>query len=160
MFWTEDYHLVNLHDIPDEEIKKRKVSGILEFFMKHIHKPDLLGVWEKIAPSLKDIMLIIDEDYIKLFLSYTLTLVEKNDTVKLKELLVQNLSEEKGESTVTSFAQHWFDEGLHKGLDQGKLEGKLEDARNMLKYGLEVDLNSKITGIPISKLKMLVRNEY
>ena len=31
-FWTEDYQLVNVHDIPDAEFKKRVWSGILEFF--------------------------------------------------------------------------------------------------------------------------------
>ncbi len=32
--WANDYQLVNVHDIADEELKKRVWSGILESFMK------------------------------------------------------------------------------------------------------------------------------
>ncbi len=36
--WISDYQLVNVHEIPDEEFKQRIWSGILEFFLKHIHE--------------------------------------------------------------------------------------------------------------------------
>ncbi|WP_410521472.1 Rpn family recombination-promoting nuclease/putative transposase [Candidatus Tisiphia endosymbiont of Parasteatoda lunata] len=39
--WANDYQLVNVHDIADEELKKRVWSGILEFFMKHLNNNQL-----------------------------------------------------------------------------------------------------------------------
>ena len=35
--WGNNYQLINVHEIPDEEFKQRAWSGILEFFLKHIH---------------------------------------------------------------------------------------------------------------------------
>jgi predicted transposase/invertase (TIGR01784 family) len=33
-FWTEDYQLINVYSIPDEELKKRVWSGTIEFLMR------------------------------------------------------------------------------------------------------------------------------
>ncbi|MFU7500705.1 MAG: Rpn family recombination-promoting nuclease/putative transposase, partial [Candidatus Tisiphia sp.] len=35
--WTKDHQVINVHDIPDEELKKKAWIGVLQFFMKHIH---------------------------------------------------------------------------------------------------------------------------
>ncbi|WP_232203688.1 Rpn family recombination-promoting nuclease/putative transposase [Rickettsia helvetica] len=43
--WINDYRLINVHEIPDEKLKENTWSGILQFFMKHIHKRDLLKRW-------------------------------------------------------------------------------------------------------------------
>jgi predicted transposase/invertase (TIGR01784 family) len=181
-FWVEDYHLVNVHEIPDEEMKKRISSGFLEYFMKHIRERDLLEKWEEMAPFLCEVELNIGEGYIDLFLSYTLTSIRSHDKIKLRELLVQNLGKEKGESIVGSLAQEWFDEGMHKGfdegvhkgfdegmhkgklegklegLDQGVYKGKLETATNMLNHGLDIGLVSKMTGLSILELKKPLKN--
>jgi predicted transposase/invertase (TIGR01784 family) len=42
-----------------------------------------------------------------------------------------------------------------KGIKEGKIEGKLEVAVNLLSKGMELDLVSEITNIPIAKLKSL-----
>ncbi|GAA5819424.1 MAG: Rpn family recombination-promoting nuclease/putative transposase [Methanobrevibacter sp. CfCl-M3] len=46
-------------------------------------------------------------------------------------------------------------EGIIKGEQKGRNEGKLEVAINLLSKGMELDLVSEITNIPISKLKSL-----
>ncbi|WP_375327539.1 Rpn family recombination-promoting nuclease/putative transposase [Candidatus Tisiphia endosymbiont of Nemotelus uliginosus] len=40
--WTDDYLLINVHDINDEQLKEQLWSGILLFFLKHIHERQLL----------------------------------------------------------------------------------------------------------------------
>ena len=66
-FWTKDYQVVNLHEIPDEELKNRIWSGILEFFMKHIHERQLLKRWQEIAYLLAELTKVtIGYDYIKM----------------------------------------------------------------------------------------------
>ena len=50
--WSNDYQLINVHNIPDEDFKQRAWSGILEFFFKHIHERELLKRWEEIADLL------------------------------------------------------------------------------------------------------------
>ncbi len=36
--WTNDYQLINVHDIPDEKLKEKAWSGILQFFMMSLLK--------------------------------------------------------------------------------------------------------------------------
>ncbi|WP_425362240.1 Rpn family recombination-promoting nuclease/putative transposase [Candidatus Tisiphia endosymbiont of Mystacides longicornis] len=48
-FWTNDCQLINVHDIPDEELKKKVWSGILLFFLKHINERQLLKRWQEIS---------------------------------------------------------------------------------------------------------------
>jgi predicted transposase/invertase (TIGR01784 family) len=45
--------------------------------------------------------------------------------------------------------------GIKKGKIEGIKEGKLEIAVNLLSRGMELDLVSEITNIPIAKLKSL-----
>ncbi|ABV73142.1 Transposase and inactivated derivative [Rickettsia canadensis str. McKiel] len=35
--WINDYQLINVYDISDQKLKENALSGILQFFMKHIH---------------------------------------------------------------------------------------------------------------------------
>ena len=149
-----------MHEIPESEMKERPGSGTLEFFMKNIHARNMMQKWEEMAPFLpKVIELGIGCDYIECILYYTLPLIEKNDKIRLEELLINNLNNENGESIVTSLAQSWLDEGIQKGKLEGKLEGelkgKLEVTRNMLKNGLDIGLIARITGLPIADIKSL-----
>ncbi|MCZ6883876.1 MAG: Rpn family recombination-promoting nuclease/putative transposase [Rickettsia endosymbiont of Ixodes ricinus] len=36
--WTNDYQLINIQNISDEKLKEKAWSGILQFFLKHIHE--------------------------------------------------------------------------------------------------------------------------
>lgn len=53
--WTKDHQVINVHDIPDEELKKKAWAGILQFFMKHIHERDLLKRWYEVADLLPEL---------------------------------------------------------------------------------------------------------
>ncbi|GAA5819786.1 MAG: Pseudogene of transposase [Methanobrevibacter sp. CfCl-M3] len=46
-------------------------------------------------------------------------------------------------------------EGIIKGEQKGMNDGKLEIAINLLRKGMELDLVSEVTNLPISKLKNL-----
>ncbi|MDR2544464.1 MAG: hypothetical protein LBD03_02785 [Methanobrevibacter sp.] len=47
------------------------------------------------------------------------------------------------------------EKGIKKGKIEGMKEGKLEIAVNLLRKGMELDLVSEVTNLPISKLKSL-----
>jgi len=51
-FWNSDFQLVNVHNIPDKELKGRIWSGIFELMMKHIHDPDLIKIWRDVEEFL------------------------------------------------------------------------------------------------------------
>ena len=105
-FWTEDHKIVNVHDIPDEEFKTRIWSGILEFFLKHIHERQLLKRWQQIADILPELTKVsIGYDYIEMILHYTLTSIDKNDKIELEKMLINTLNQGKGVELMTSLAQ-------------------------------------------------------
>jgi predicted transposase/invertase (TIGR01784 family) len=45
---------------------------------------------------------------------------------------------------------------IKKERDEGKLEGKLETAKKMLKEGVDTAFISKITDLPLEKIKELL----
>lgn len=163
-FWTTDYQLVNVHDIPDEEFKKRIWSGILEFFLKHIHERQLLKRWQEIADILPEITKVsIGYDYIQMILYYTLTAIDQSDKIELEKMLITTLNKEKGAEIMTSLAQSWKEEGIEIGIQDGiKIGEKRGEARgiertaiNMLKQNLDIKLIASVTGMSTDELLKL-----
>ena len=168
-FWTEDHKIVNVHDIPDEEFKTRIWSGILEFFLKHIHERQLLKRWQQIADILPELTKVsIGYDYIEMILHYTLTSIDKNDKIELEKMLINTLNQEKGEDLMTSLAQAWKEEGIEigildgvkigkqEGIKLGKAEGKAELIQMMLNTGNSVDDIAKVTGLSVDEIQKLI----
>jgi predicted transposase/invertase (TIGR01784 family) len=154
--WTNDYQLINVHNFPDEELKKRAWSGILQFFMKHIDERNLLSKWQEIADLLPQLVKVeIGFDYIESILYYTLPQINKDDKIHLQKLLTKALDEEKGEKFMTSLAKHWHDEGLHEGIEKGIEKGVEKTAINMLKENLDVKLISQVTGLSLLEINKL-----
>ena len=172
-FWHEDYHLINVHEIPDEELKKGSGVGMLEYFMKHIRARDLVKKWEEIAPLLNDVKLTIGKDFIRILAHYTLTSLGENDKMKLDEILTENLSKEDGEDIMGSYAENlaqknldigWnagLEEGLEQGLEQGLEKGREETmafvVRHMLKNRMDVGLIAQLTGSSVETVENIVR---
>jgi len=160
--WTKDHQVVNVHDIPDEELKKKAWSGILQFFMKHIHERDLLKRWYEVADLLPEFAkLNIGIDYLELILTYTLIKIEKSDKIELEKMLKSRLNTEQGEKLMTSLAHHWKEEGMQQGIQQGmqigEAKGKYEVAKNMLNAGSDISFISKVTRLSISEINDLIK---
>ncbi|CEO17517.1 hypothetical protein RMONA_05825 [Rickettsia monacensis] len=150
---------MNVHEIPDEEFKQRIWSGILEFFLKHIHERELLKRWQEISDILPELTKItIGYDYLEMILYYTLTKIEQADKIKLENLLTK-LNPEIGTRLMRSLAQHWQQEGKElgileglqvgeaKGIQIGEAEERVEIAKKMLSQGCNVSLISSVTGL-------------
>jgi len=143
---------VNVHDIPDEDFKKRVWSGILEFFLKHIHERELLKRWEQIADILPELAKVnIGYDYIEMMLHYTLTFIDQKDKIELKKILANSLNEEKGEEFMISLAQAWKNKGIEIGKNEGikigeiigeargEARGKIAIIKKMLAKGKDLE---------------------
>lgn len=181
--WTKDHQVVNVHDIPDDELKKKVWAGILQFFMKHIHERDLLKRWYEVADLLPELAKMnIGIDYLELILTYTLIKIEKSDKIELEKILKSRLNTEQGEKLMTSLAHHWKEEGVQQGMQQGmqigrnegmqigeakglsigRNEGKhertIEVAKNMYNAGSDISFISKVTGLSISELNKLLKS--
>lgn len=168
-FWTEDYQLVNVHDIPDEQLKKRIWSGILEFFLKHIHERQLLKRWQEIADILPEITKVsIGYDYIQTILYYTLTSIDQSDKIELEKLLITTLNKERGEELMTSLAMAWKEEGIEIGIQDGIKIGEkrgeargenkkaIEIAKNLLSQKIDIKTISIATGLSLDDIQKLI----
>ncbi len=172
--WTKDHQVINVHDIPDDELKKKAWAGILQFFMKHIHERDLLKRWYEVADLLPELAKMnIGIDYLELILTYTLIKIEKSDKIELEKILKSRLNSEQGGKLMTSLAHHWEQQGVEKGMQIGEAkglqigrnegmqigrnEGKYEVAKNMLNAGSDIAFISKVTGLSISELNNFLK---
>ena len=100
----------------DQKLKENAWSGILQFFMKHIHERDLLKRWQEIADLLPQFAEVnIGIDYIELILYYTLTRIEENDKIEIAKILKSHLNPKVEEEIMVSLAHHWMQEGIEKG---------------------------------------------
>ena len=158
--WTNDYQLINVHDIPDSELKKQAWSGIMQFFLKHIHERELFNRWQEIADLLPQFAKVnIGYEYIETVLFYTLTKIREDDKIKLEQLLISELNQEIGEKLMVSLARHWEEEGIEKGkvigIQEGIEKGIEKTAINMLKQNLDIKLISQITGYSIEEITKL-----
>ena len=165
-FWTNDYQLINVHDIPDEELKKKIWSGILLFFLKHIHERQLLKRWQEISHLLPKLSKItIGYDHIRNLLSYTLTFIEQSDKIELEKILKNSLTKEKGEELMPSIAQVWKEEGIQIGVQdgirigeaRGEARGEAKLIKMMINNGSSIEEVARITGLSITKIKELLK---
>ena len=49
-----EYKLINLQSMSDDEIKKKPHLGMLEFFLKNIHQPDIIKTWQQFLYDFKE----------------------------------------------------------------------------------------------------------
>ena len=161
--WTNDYQLINVHQIPDEQLKEHAWSGILQFFMKHIHERDLLKRWQEIASLLPKFAEVnIGINYIELILCYTLTKISQNDIIGIAKILKSHLNPEVEEEIMVSIARSWELKGIEKGREEGRQEGinigemKLaEMVKKMLRKNKPLDEIIEFTGFTKKKIEEL-----
>ncbi|WP_425362066.1 Rpn family recombination-promoting nuclease/putative transposase [Candidatus Tisiphia endosymbiont of Mystacides longicornis] len=165
-FWTNDCQLINVHDIPDEELKKKVWSGILLFFLKHIHERQLLKRWQEISYLLPKLSKItIGHDHIRNLLSYTLTFIEQSDKIELEKILKNSLTKEKGEELMPSIAQVWKEEGIEIGLQdgikigeaKGRAEGEAKLIKMMINNGNSIEEVARMTRLSITRINELLK---
>ena len=170
LYWAGDHKVVDLQQIPDEELKQQLWAGTLQFFLKHIHQRNLLNKWHEIADLLPEIVKvkILGREYIEMLLFYTLTKIEKNDKIELQKLLDNKLNPQNSQEIMGSLAQHWMEEGIEigeakgieKGIEKGKIvgitEGKAELIKTMLKNGSDIQTISKLLGMSVTEIRKLI----
>ena len=153
-FGTNDCQLINVHEIPDEELKKKIWSGILLFFIKHIHERQLLKRWQEISYLLPNLSKItIGHDHIRNLLSYTLTFIEQSDKIELEKILKNSLTKEKGEELMPSIAQVWKEEGIQIGEARG--EAKL--IKMMINNGSSIEEVARMTRLSVTRINELLK---
>lgn len=150
----EDYQLIDLQSMSDDEIIKKKHLGMMEYMLKNIHMRDMLKLWEEFLITFKHV-LILDKEreyiYLRSFLWYTDTKLPENKQSDLEQIITKHLSEEDKDTLMRTVAQKYINEGREEGIEigeaKGKTEEKIEIAKNLLKLAVPTNAISQATGL-------------
>jgi predicted transposase/invertase (TIGR01784 family) len=157
---TEDYQLIDLQSMPDDEIVKQKNLGMMQYMLKHIHTRDLLKLWEDFLVKFQP-EIVVDKAsgyiYIRSFLWYSDARLAEGKQLELEQILDKHLPTEEKDNIMRTIAEKYIDEGIdigrQDGIKIGKAEGKAELIRMMLKSGSSIETISKMTGLSISDIR-------
>lgn len=159
--WINDYPIINVNNIPDEQLKEKIWSGVLLFFLKHMHERRLLKRWHEIAGLLPQLAgMTSGYNHIRNLLQYSLPHIDQNDKIELQKILIDSLNKQQGEEIMISIAQAWKEEGIQTGIQIGKAEGKAEGMANLIKMmirnGNNIEEIAKMTSLSIAEIRGLV----
>ncbi len=175
---SDNYQLIDLQAMSDDEIKSKPHIGMFNFFMKHIHQQNMLELWQQFLTEFTQSILIDKEQgyiYIKKLLWYTSSKVATEKTDELNKLILSHLPDDEGENIMRTIADNYIDEGLEKGmvlgLEKGKAEGEaqgiakgkvegiaernIEIARRMIKENVDIKFISSVTDLSTDELLKL-----
>ena len=151
---TEDYALLDLQAISDEDIAKKKHIALFEYVMKHVHMRDMLKLWENVFNKLPNAV-IIDKEYGYFYISNLLWYIDRklpeDKRNELSSLIIEHLPKSDGEKIMRTIADSYIDEGIQIGISQG-IE---QSAIKMLKQNLDLQLIASITGFSQEELLKL-----
>ena len=151
---TDDYKLVDLQSMHDDEIKQKAHFGMIEYFMKHINTRDTLKLWADFLASFKNAVLLDKERgyiYIKHLLWYTDSKIPEDKQQELNNLVLDNLNKSDGENIMRTIAQKYIDEGRQ----EGEQIGIKKIASNMIKKGFDQQLIAQMTGLRLAEINKL-----
>jgi predicted transposase/invertase (TIGR01784 family) len=156
-----DYKLIDISQSDDDQLKKAKWLGAMEFFMKHAFERDLIKQLSEFTPILQEIVQCENGlEFFESILWYNISKVEKDQSTILENTMRNIIANHsKAAAPLGSLVQSWFDDGKAEGIGIGKAEGKAE--------GIGIGkAEGKAEGIGIGKVetalqivkKLLLRN--
>lgn len=151
--WLADnYQLVDLQSMSDDEIVKKKHLGMFEYMLKHIHQRDMFKLWEDFFTKFKH-QIVVDKErgyiYIKSFLWYTDAKLSEEQQPELERILTQYISSEEKNIIMRTIAQ--------KYIEEGEARGKAELVHMMIANGVSIENISKMTKLSIVKINELLK---
>ena len=159
---VEDYRLVDLQAMSDDDIDYEKHLSFILYTMKHIHDRDCLNMLKNaMERCYKAILIDKGQDYIhtKLILWYTDSKVPEEKKQLLEQLIVDNLPKEDRENIMRTVADSYIDEGINKGIAIGEARGvektSMKIAKNLLLQNTSLDTISSATGLSVDQLQKL-----
>ena len=167
----QPYKLIDVNQIPDNELKNSSYAGVMSFIFKHIFARDILPYLEQI----KDQLLTIEndpnnKDLLINLLKYIIIKGRIDKKEQLTEFINVTFSKEIGKKMATT-AELYYQEGLEKGVQQGVQQGiekgvqqgvekgefetKKRIASNLLNKGHTLEEIAEITGLTVEQTKNL-----
>ena len=160
-----NYQLVDLHAMSDNEINYDKHLSIILYMMKHAHQRDKLKLIEDVFKNCNKAILIdagMDYVYTKLMVWYNDCKIPLEKKREFEQLVLDHLPKEKGAEIMKTIADSYIEEGINKGIAIGKNEGiaigearVIEIARRMLQEKTDIKFISSVTGLSTDEIQKL-----
>jgi predicted transposase/invertase (TIGR01784 family) len=169
----EPFDLLDLSQIPDEDLKQKIWSGMMELSLKHISERNLVPFVESVIKLIRQIEQEGGAEYIRTIFYYFFLVGEVKNTEALKHVIHDQLSpkleknimtiaeqfKEQGRQEAMAIAQQWKEEALQIGEQKGKQEGRQEAmqefASRLLKENMLDDKIAALTGLPLDAIRAL-----
>jgi len=120
--WGKPFQLIDVGQIPDEELRRHQWSGIMEFFMKHTIARDFLPFLKQVIHQLYILEHEDGSDYVVSLLNYALKSTQMTDHKAFTETVKTHLTSLTGEKIMT-LAEQLIERGIQQGRQQGIQEG-------------------------------------
>jgi len=133
-FLLKPFHLIDTHNILDENLRNQHWSGLMTFVMKHAFEKEAMRHIQYLIQLIKGI--VEDDgsdDYLVSVLKYYFDQVETACPDRLKETLELGLSESKEGKVMATLANYLREQGAQKGRQEGWQKGEAHLLLNMLK---------------------------
>lgn len=153
--FLQPFQLIDIQQIPDEELRKYQWAGILEFVLKHRFLRDFLMVADPLMQWLHQVEQMNGYTYAKTVLKYIFDGLESRDAKAVVEIAKQYLSS-KLEGEVMTLADQLRQEGYQQGIQQGIQQGEKQlylVAERLLAKGLSPVIVAETTGLSIAKIE-------
>ncbi len=162
--YSQDFPLVDVTVIPDDEIIQHKRVALLELVQKHVRQRDLLDFTETVVTLLLE--RLITASQLDSLVEYLLRVGETSNLEDLMRTLAKQVPEheEKFMTVAEQLEARGREQGLQQGLQKGRQEGeafgrqeaKVTIAKKMLAAGLDKALISETTGLSEQELSALI----
>jgi predicted transposase/invertase (TIGR01784 family) len=159
------FNLYDISHMPDEDIQGTPLLKIFLTTFKYIYSPELRNkLWDifKLFLELSDKTKV--SEYLEVLLRYLFNSPGEFNKEELHEQVTSIL--EEGGDIMQTIAQQLREEGIKIGeknmqtiaqqlKKEGKKEEKLNIARELVKNGVDINIISRSTGLPLEKLEEL-----
>jgi len=157
--YSNDFPLVDITVIPDEEIMEHRSMAALTLLQKNIHQRNLTVLMDKLVALLLTDCLASPQ--LEALINYIIQAGETADA----EAFIRELAlrvPQHGDELMTiaqQLEQKGIMQGMQQGMQQGRQEGREEGIRTvahtMLQQGMDYDVVMKLTGLSIGELVVL-----
>jgi len=153
--YSNDFPLVDITAIPDEEIMEHRSMAALTLLQKHIHQRNLTVLIDKLVAVLLTDYLASPQ--VEALINYIIQAGETADAGAFVRELALRVPQHGNE--LMTIAQQLEQKGRKEGILQGREEGREEGIRtvahSMLQQGIDYDLVIKLTGLRMEELVVL-----
>ncbi|WP_341789035.1 Rpn family recombination-promoting nuclease/putative transposase [Rickettsia endosymbiont of Lasioglossum villosulum] len=157
----EDYQLVDLQAMSDNEIVKKKHIGMLEYILKHIYERDMIQLWEQFLANFNHVIMLDKEKgyiYLKSFLWYTDAKISKKQQPRLVQVFDKYLSPQHKDNIMKTIADVYIDEGKRKGKREGEYNKAVMIAKKMFSQGFKIPVIAELTGLKETLIRSIIES--